>query len=298
MICLENDALRVELYPEHGFVIGAIIERTSNANILWNPPNASFQSLPMDLGASGTASIDRFDRDILAGGWFTMIPNAGLPGSNEGLWMHGQAARLPWTVIEHNVDSCRCQIVLPQLELTVERSVRLAGASVHTQTIVHNQGAQTAVLVPGEHPCFPRALFAGGRILGLGGARVSVPSLAQPNAASFKAGTEFSWPDEAVIPLQATGTHDHLMLENRASGLAITIPRINRTLHLTSNVHVFPQMLFWSHYLPPQSPWPGDVFAWEPVAAGGRSYDEVHEKDKKYVHTGETLSWSMTLALT
>lgn len=297
MICLENDVLRVELYPKHGFVIGAIIERTFNANILWNPPKASFEPLSTDLGAAGTASIDRFDRDILAGGWFTMIPNAGLPGSNQSLWMHGQAARLPWTVVGQGADFCHCRVVLPLLELSVERTVRLEGASVNTQTVVHNHGTKTAILAPGEHPCFPRTLFAGGRITGLEGSRVSVPNLAQPNAAHFTAGTEFLWPNEATIPLQPTGAHDHLVVDNRGGELEITIPLINRVMQLTYDAKMFPQMLYWTHYLPPQSPWPGDVFAWEPVAAGGRSYDEVREIDKKYLLPDEILSWSMRLTL-
>jgi galactose mutarotase-like enzyme len=307
VITLRNDHLSVEVYPEHGFVIGSIVEHSTGMNLLWNPPGADFGSLGDALGPPGPPSIDDFDRGILAGGWFTMIPNAGLPGMRN-MWMHGEAARVTWHVAAVGDSHCTCRIRLPYSGLFVERTVVLEDATVRTYTRVANIGREDVAFAPGEHPCFPRRGFAGGRISIRHGSSGLVASHAEPAAASFAEGQSFSWPlapasgggthDASLVPAEPTITHDHLIVDSGDGRVAIERPDGRGAVTLTFDSTTLPSMLIWSHYMPPASPWGGDVFAVEPTAIPGRSFDDLADQNSHTLAPGSSASWWMDLAVT
>ena len=296
---LTTDQLEVDLYPEHGFVIGAIRHHTDPRNILWNPDGASFDPLPAaDLGPAGDASVDTFDRQLLAGGWFAMFPNAGLP-SDITQWMHGEAPRLAWKVISAADTEVTCALRTPASGFRVERTVRVDGNTVAVTTRAVNDSGDTQQVAPGEHPCFSREVFAGG-VLIADPDRAEVTSHADELNATLAASTPFTWPnaplleggttDLRVIPEEPDGRHDHVTLtgSGRVTAVGSTL-----AASLMWDQDAFPHSLLWEHFQPLGSPWAGDVFAIEPAHAPGRtSADAAAANAVTTVAPGETVtSW-------
>lgn len=286
-ITLGNSAIEVECYPAHGFAIGAIRRRDSLVNLLWNPEGARFDPLTTELGPSGTASIDTFDRGILAGGWFLMFPTAGLPGVDaEGVgapqWMHGETARLPWKVLNQSGTSVQCEV--RTRHFLVQREVRLLGNEVRVSTEATNVSSSSQSVTFGEHPCFPRPVFGGGTVQ-LSAVEAAVTSIADPPNSRLAEREVFTWPqaplgagglrDLSVIPEQADGRHDHVWLKNVEGRASIVALSGELNVQLSWDAKALPYALLWQHFLPLNSPWGGDVFALEPVSAPGRTSDDA-----------------------
>lgn len=305
MIVLASDDLTVTVHPEHGFVIGSIVDHSTRQNLLWNPPDARFRTLGDRLGKPGEGSVNRFDRKLLVGGWFPMIPNAGLPGGRPELWMHGEAARLSWEVIGGGPAQCTAAVLLPSSNLFVERTVTVLGSRIRTQTVVSNNGHRSVLFAPGEHPCFSRSAFQGGRIVVTEGAQAWATAPAQPSAASFAEGDRFSWPDARLVtggtgdagavPREPDGHHDHLVVESGSGRVRLERPGGDRSITMSFDPELFPWLLVWSHYLPPHSPWRGDVFAVEPTAVPGRSFDDADSAREHTLLPESQAFWWMDL---
>lgn len=277
MKCLQNDHVRVNVAPQHGFVIASIELSDSTENILWNPPNSSLDALPSDdLGPSGDPSIQYFDREILAGGWFPMFPTAGLPGSDTERWMHGELPRLRWNVVEESDTHITAVVDTPATSFNVQRTVRLIGDTISAATRVRNHSGRTQQVTFGEHPCFSRKVFAHG-VLEAAPRTVRVTSPADLINARLVGDREFCWPnglmttgetvDLSVIPGAPDGRHDHISL----SGIKKATIRGRR--HTVDLEWDLPHALLWQNF--------GnlDVFALEPMSAPGRTFDDAVAAD-------------------
>jgi len=300
---LTNERLTVECFPEHGFVIGAIRPHSTQRNILWNPRGASFEALPVgDLGEPGAASIESFDRGILAGGWFVMFPTAGLPGESGNHWMHGEAPRLLWEVISATDVAVVCRLTTPVSGFELVRSVMLTDATVEVTTTATNLSGEIRHVTFGEHPCFSREQFAGGTIRA-NPLRARTTSTADPSNSNLVESTPFHWPsapalggndfDLSEVPLRADGRHDHVGLEGidecELRGEATSV-------FLKWDRLAMPNALIWQHFTPVGSPWGGDVFAVEPSSAPGRSLTDAQDSAAvTLVGAGESVSTWMTL---
>ena len=305
---LANSDLVVECNPSHGFVISRIVDRREGQNLLWNPPRASLAGLTADLGPPGERSIASFDDGILAGGWFTMFPNSGLPGTAQALWMHGEAARIPWTCVSKSATTVVCVVETPASHFYLTRRVSIDGPRVTVSTSAVNRLGRPQLVTFGEHPCFARPLFAGG-LLSVGpNARGYIPSVAQPDAARYRGETAFVWPrvplvdggfeDAAKIPVRPDGRHDHVVVDGTGGVVSIELPRSPSKITLKFDPATFPHVLFWQHYLPKASPWPGDVFAIEPGTSPGRTFDEALAAGAcQTVDVGASVRYWMSLSL-
>ena len=305
---LETAALSVTCHPSHGFVISAIVDRASGQNILWNPPNAPLADLDGQIGPPGAESIETFDEGILAGGWFGMFPTAGLPGSRSDLWMHGEAPRLPWVVRDATATSISCSVDLPVSGFHLERVVQLDGTRVTVSTTEVNQSGGPRSITFGEHPCFRRELFAGGRIVLQSGSHGWVATPEQPEAARFAGDQPFLWPlvplttggveDASAVPMFPDARQDHLVLKPAGSRLVVESPQLGCAVVIEYDPLAFQHALLWQHFLPPGSPWPGDVFAVEPSSAPGCTFDDaVAAGAVRIIGDGESIRYWMSLHL-
>lgn len=305
LLRIQSDRLRVSVAPQHGFVIASVALAGTDENLLWNPPEPSFEALSLtDLGSPGDESIDRFDREVLAGGWFPMFPTAGLPGSAPDRWMHGEAPRIPWTVVEQSASHVTAAVETPVTRIRVLRRVVVTDDTVTVTTIAHNRSGQLQHVTFGEHPCFSRAVFAGGELdIKPSGARVG--SLADPPNALLAEEHAFAWPnafspvhgviDLSSIPSAPDGRHDHVALAG-VSTASISGPR--HSLDLAWDSENLPNALLWQHFNPAGSPWEGDVFALEPTSAEGRTFDEAVAADSvRALADDETLRFWMSLTV-
>jgi hypothetical protein len=300
---LENDSLRVECYPEHGFVIGSIRLADDPRNILWNPSSVSFAPLSTtDLGPAGEESIDSFDLHVLAGGWFLMFPTAGTPGNSTEYWMHGEAPRLAWNVVSSSSTELVCQLSTPVSGFQIERSVCLAGSSVIVNTTATNNSGVVQEITFGEHPCFDRAVFRGGAVV-TQPIHSETASVADPDNSTLIGGREFLWPQApsktggttnlSAIPHQADGRHDHVSIRSAAP---VLLAGAEIEIELDWDTGSMPYALLWQHFAPNGSPWGGDVFAVEPSSSAGRTLTEAKASlSTTSIDADESIAFWMTV---
>lgn len=164
-LTLASDSLEVLVYPEQGFLIGQIRSLAAGHDLLWTQPPA--EAFSGTLGPRGESSVDSFHRSF-SGGWFPMFPTAGLPGwvEDKPTWHHGEAARLPWRVMGPSDGTrIRAEILLTDDRLKLVRVLRLHRETLTVSSRMTNIGRIPIAWSAGEHPCFDRKAFAGGRIL-------------------------------------------------------------------------------------------------------------------------------------
>ncbi len=123
-----------------------------------------------------------------------MFPTAGLPAADaQAQWMHGEAARLPWTVTHLDAQTVTAELHTPSSGFQLTRTLRLDDEGLFVQTTAVNRSGAVREITYGEHPCLSRPAFAGGRLdIAVRAATVLPP--AQPAAASVAPGPVARWP--------------------------------------------------------------------------------------------------------
>ncbi|MFB9659941.1 hypothetical protein ACFQS3_09240 [Glycomyces mayteni] len=109
-----------------------------------------------------------------AGGWHTLVPNAGDARTLDGIAhpFHGEAAWRRWQSVGADAASCELAVVLRTAPLTVRRRVEATGAGVRVTQTVANHGAADAAFTWVEHPAFGPALIGPDAVVTIGGDRV------------------------------------------------------------------------------------------------------------------------------
>ena len=198
------------------FVLTSARSTKTGVEALWRRPDRRAHALGSDLGPEGPRSIESWDA-VFVGGWFAMLPSAGMPGELDGTptRLHGEVARLPWELLEHTQTSIVARVRTATGPLEVVRTVALDGADLVLRTAFTNAGEAPLAYLYGEHPCFSLATFAGGWLtVGVEQAWVPTPPL-MPKQATLRPGP-LRWPmaqgsrtcqrvDCSALPLRRTG---------------------------------------------------------------------------------------------
>jgi galactose mutarotase-like enzyme len=306
MVELCSEQLIVRARPEHGMIVTAVIDRVSGADALWARPNFEPATISRTIGEAGAASIETF-MDIFVGGWFEMFPSAGIPGSAEGPLsvMHGEVARVPWDEVERSESRLVCETTTLRTPFSVRRTLEVAGGTLRSTTEVRNHGEEPAPYLWGQHPCFRRETFAGGRIhFEVATADVPAPPF---DAANSRLRCEpFEWPiataieggdvDLSEIPVAADGRHDHILLRPAATTACITAPAIGREVVFEFGSAPHHTVLLWQDFKAPgESLWGGiDTFTLEPSDNPGRYASDASEAAKLNPGEGMTAELSLT----
>jgi hypothetical protein len=230
----------------------SLVDVERGAELLWSRPGV----LPSALGPTGEPSRAYFDENVFVGGWFTMFPTAGGPGSDPELRLHGDAPRVPWDVIHAGRSELVAGTQLSDGRFRLERTIRLIGPVVGVGTRAWNDGPDIASVAFGEHPCV--ALSA----LGIASVRIG----------SVERSIEH---DDAVVH-EVSRAED---AEMRADGIA-------RRLLLRWDGTILPGALLWRRGT--------EIIAIEPKSFVGRSADEVGD-DRRTIQPGCSIEWSMSL---
>lgn len=302
-ITIRGGGLEVRAHPGHGFTIGQLTDLGTGTDLLWARESPVGRCSP-DLGPPGDPSITTFDDDLLIGGWFPMFPTAGLPEPGaRSRWMHGEVARLPWTVTAADETSLTAQVDTPASGFRVTRSVTLDEDGLAIRTWAVNRSGRHQEVTYGEHPCLSRRAFAGGRIhLRPVAAQVLPP--AQPDAAALRVGPITAWPraatlsggslDVGAVPDAPDGHHDHVAADLAEGVFAVDAPPLGRRLQFTVDRRELGHLLLWRHFSPPQRPG-ADVLALEPSSAPGRGFaDATAAGAVRRVEPGGTVSFRVT----
>jgi galactose mutarotase-like enzyme len=305
MVELSSEQLIVRARPEHGMVVTAMIDRATGADALWVRPNFEPATIARTIGEAGAASIETF-MDIFVGGWFEMFPSAGIPGTAEGPLsvMHGEVARVPWDEVERSATRLVCETTTLRTPFAVRRTLEVAGATLRSTTEVRNHGEEPAPYLWGQHPCFRRETFAGGRIhLEVAAADVPTPPF---DAANSRLRCEpFDWPlataneggdvDLSEIPAAADGRHDHILLRPASTTARITAPAIGREVVFEFGSAPHHTVLLWQDFKAPgESLWGGiDTFTLEPSDNPGRYVSDAPAPAK--LNPGERMTAELSL---
>ncbi|HEY0871581.1 MAG TPA: hypothetical protein VGD55_14380, partial [Acidothermaceae bacterium] len=199
--------------------------------------------------------------------------------------LHGEIARLPWTVTAVDDVSITARVNTVSPSWQVKRTVAMTdvGFTLHTEAV--NTSEASLLCSYGEHPCFARDVFAGGRIdLAASAAFVPTPQEDPVRAKFLPTGAiawprlatrDGSWSDADRIPEVADGRLDHVSLTLAAPRISLYAPRLDGHLDLVVQLQELPHALLWERFGRSAKQWNADVFAVEPSSAPGRTVDDA-----------------------
>jgi galactose mutarotase-like enzyme len=286
---LASDAVRVRCDPAHGMVITEFRDDSTGANALWTRSGFTPATITRRIGLAGAPSIESF-MDLFVGGWFEMFPSAGLPGDATGALsvMHGEVARIPWDEVERSDSRLVCETTTLRTPFGVRRTLEVVDSTLRARTDVVNLGGEPVPFLWGQHPCFLRETFRGGRIhMDVASGDVPDPPFDEPNS-RLECGP-FVWPlapartggaaDLSQIPDTADGRHDHILLRPAATSARITAPRLGREVLFEFGDAPHDTVLLWQDFRAPGESLHGaiDTFTLEPSNNPGRFASDARE---------------------
>ena len=265
----------VSVYPSCGMLISSFIDIATGADAIWT----TGRPVPRHggLGVGGSASTDTFMEDFV-GGWFPMIPHVGFPDPDDDtVYLHGTAARLPWTITARSSSRLTATVVLENA-FTVVRELELTGRMLRVETSLVNAGATSRAVSWGEHPCFDLTTFASGAVTApVVTAKVPYPALDE-SAASLASAGHFFWPEAIGVNgaprvVSAVGDpqwegHDHIELELLSGSAQLSAPHLGLILDVAWDPSAWPSVLLWRRSKGAANP--ENVIALEPASVEGR----------------------------
>jgi galactose mutarotase-like enzyme len=289
-IKLSSTGATAIVLPAQGATILSFAHRATGAEALWHRARHVPAPCTRDLGPAADGETSFLDR--WAGGWFPMFPLVGHTAADSpAALLHGELVRLPWDVLARDDNSVTLHVRTVRSPFAVTRTVALEGATLTVAQRIENAGAEPAEYLSGEHPCFARATFAGGRIAldAHDGARVPHPPY-DPAHARLATPQAITWPhagaaggggapvDLAEIPRRADGTQDHVELALASPRVTLTAPLHALALDLDVDLGAHPALLLWHDFGATRGfPYFGDAdtFALEPSTNPHRTVAEA-----------------------
>jgi hypothetical protein len=199
-LTLSNKQAELTIDLDRGADVVSLIDRRTGIDVMFRTPWAERARAVAQRGSllwhesSMGAWLESY-----AGGWQLLCPNAGDPikraGTTQGF--HGEAAVVPWTLVETEAHETQLRVELHTSPLTIERTLSLTGPVVAIHDVVRNESAVTVELDYQHHPAFGEPLIAPGAVIETG-ARTFV---ADPGGSHwhFDAGAALPWPCEPAL---------------------------------------------------------------------------------------------------
>ena len=152
MISLRSDEIDVVLLPTKGADIYSFTDRASGVDVLFKTPWGWRD--PRSLPAAADSQANWLAR--YAGGWQILFPNAGPERTVDGVrrGFHGEAAVVPWTVLEQDAAGARLAVNLTTVPVRLERTVTVCGPDLHVMDSVQNLSVDPVEYMWVQHPAF------------------------------------------------------------------------------------------------------------------------------------------------
>jgi galactose mutarotase-like enzyme len=262
-LTLENGALRVTVLPGKGADIVELARIDSGVNALFEAPwGLQPPGTPPRDGSDGHGFLENYE-----GGWQSLFPSAGDPCSygGEPIPFHGEAATLPWDVLDADADAdgvqARLSVRCRRTPFTLERTLVLAaGADVlEVEETATNESSREAHLVWGHHVVVgPPFLGAGCALRAPVRTIVTIPELWE-DTARLEPGQRSDWPhgrlrtggtvDLGEVPGEEAGSHDDVYLTDLEDGwVAVENPRQGLAFRLDFDASLFRWLISWQAY--------------------------------------------------
>jgi galactose mutarotase-like enzyme len=262
-IRLTSDELLVDVLPENGGDVFAVIDRATNVDLLWKAPWGS--------GLRAEDAPTSRDRWLARtwGGWQVLLPNAGDEASEGGrTWgFHGEAGLRSWSVLSAAADRLELAVELETAPLDVRRVYRLEGPSLFVDTRIRNRSPGPVEFLWGEHPTFGEA-FAAGATLEIDAESIRI-ELA--DGVGVRAGDRLQWPGQATnadrsldhIPARSPSRFLFAFLDGLREGTyRLRNDRLGLGARLSWPLAVFPCVWLWEEIAFTQDePWNGQAYA-------------------------------------
>ncbi len=259
-ITLDNGVLRVVVLPQKGADIYALTQVASGVDFLVKSP----AGLRPPASSASAHFLDNYE-----GGWQVLLPNGNDACTVRGaaIPFHGEAALLPWDVLDERDDSAETAIRLSArltcLPLRAERWLRLrAGAArLEIEDQVTNEGAEPTAFVWGQHLVLGGDFLEAGCRLDTSARTIITPDEAFEKITSTLApGQRSAWPmaigrepgrpvDLRSIPGPEAHTHDDSFLADFDGGwYTVKNPRRHLTFRLDWDATLLRYLALWQPY--------------------------------------------------
>jgi len=247
-----NEHLEVTVLPDKGADIYSLVHRASGVDVLFKAPWGTRAPGPW-LRPSTT--MERWI-EAYPGGWQLLLPNGGDECTEQGVtWgFHGEAALVPWTVLDRSGFSATLEASLFTAPLHVLRELSLDGPVLRVREVVTNRSEKDIEVMWSHHPAFGAPLLEAGSLLRAGCQTVLADD--QAPGSLMGAGTRHEWPmvttpDGQVVDLgRLPGPGERravlaYLLDFTAGYYAITNPRLNLGAGLRWPLDVFDKAWLW-----------------------------------------------------
>jgi Domain of unknown function (DUF4432) len=276
-LTLQNAQIEVTVLPDKGADIYSLVHRASGVDVLFKSP---WGVRAPGLWPRATTSMERWI-EAYPGGWQLLLPNGGDECTEGGVtWgFHGEAALLPWAVLDSTGSTATLEATLFSAPLHVRREIALDGPVLRIREVVTNGSDEGLEVMWSHHPAFGAPLLEAGSVLSAGCQTVEADDVGPGTL--LKAGARYSWPlvttplgelvDLARIPGPDEPRAVLAYLLDFSSGFfAITNPRLNVGVGLCWPLDVFDKAWLWQEVRSTNGwPWFGRAYvvAVEPAAA-------------------------------
>jgi hypothetical protein len=157
-LVIRSDELEITLLPAKGADIYSVADRVTGVDVLFKTPWGWRD--PAGLPSFGSSQNDWLAR--YAGGWQLLLPHAGpeRPYAGVARGFHGEAAVVPWQVLQATSSSASLAVGLFTAPLAITRDIRLSGPTCRISETVTNLADEPVQVAWVHHPAFGRP-FAG-----------------------------------------------------------------------------------------------------------------------------------------
>ncbi|MDA8290101.1 MAG: hypothetical protein M0Z33_00220 [Actinomycetota bacterium] len=163
-VVLASGELSVTLLPAKGGDIFRLVDVASGTDVLFKSP-WGLRPPPW----AGSTSMERFI-EAYPGGWQLLLPNGGDECTYAGarLPYHGEAAVVPWELLDRRPGAATLGVALRTAPLSVERELAVEGPVLRITERVTNRSPDPYECMWSHHPAFGAPFLDGGCRLSVG----------------------------------------------------------------------------------------------------------------------------------
>jgi hypothetical protein len=165
-VTIHNEFVEVVVLVNKGADIYALIDRGTGVDVLFKSPWGARQ--PSAWSETST-SLERWISSY-TGGWQLLLPNGGHECVEQNVtWgFHGEAAMVPWTIVDQSSDTLTVETSLITSPLRIRRELSVSGRVLHIREVVTNESPQGVEVMWSHHPAFGAPFLDASCILSVG----------------------------------------------------------------------------------------------------------------------------------
>ena len=251
-LTLGNAQIEVTILPDKGADVYSLVHRATGTDVLLKSP---WGVRAPGLWPRATTTMERWIEGY-PGGWQLLLPNGGDECiEQDATWgFHGEAALVPWTVLDQTGSTATLETTLFLAPLHVRRELSLDGPVLRLREVVTNLSGESLEVMWSHHPAFGPPFLDGGCTLAAG-CRSVVADDREPGAL-LRPGSRHKWPKittpegETVDLSRIPGPEQRrallaYLVDFDAPYFAITNPRIGIGVGLRWPLDPFDKAWLW-----------------------------------------------------